>query len=70
MNLAAIVEHVAREWGVDRVILIPDEFLARNVAFDLYFLDDGRYSITNALVLSSAQNPFTTTGRENGDCLF
>jgi len=26
------VEHVAREWGVDRVILIPDEFLARNVA--------------------------------------
>ena len=43
-------------------------FLARNVAFDLYFLDDGRYSITNALVLSSAQNPFTTTGRENGDC--
>jgi hypothetical protein len=43
-------------------------FLARNVAFDLYFLDNGRYSITNALVLSSAQNPFTTTGRENGDC--
>jgi hypothetical protein len=43
-------------------------FLARNVAFDLYFLDDGRYSITNALVLSSAQNPLTTTGRENGDC--
>jgi hypothetical protein len=43
-------------------------FLARNVAFDLYFLDDGRYSITNALVFSSAQNPFTTTGREKGDC--
>jgi acetyl esterase/lipase len=43
-------------------------FLARNVAFDLYFLDDGRYSITNALVLSSAQNPFTTTGRAKGDC--
>lgn len=43
-------------------------FLARNVAFDLYFLDDGRYSITNAIVLSSAQNPFTTTGREKGDC--
>ncbi|MEQ1751254.1 MAG: hypothetical protein ABL974_17640, partial [Prosthecobacter sp.] len=42
--------------------------LAHTVAFDLYFLDDGRYSVTNALVLSSAQNPFTTTGRENGDC--
>ena len=43
-------------------------FLARNVGFDLYFLDEGRYSITNALVLSSAQNPFTTTGRATGDC--
>jgi quinolinate synthase len=28
----AVVEAVAREWGVDRVILLPDEFLARNVA--------------------------------------
>jgi quinolinate synthase len=27
-----VVEAAAREWGVDRVILIPDEFLARNVA--------------------------------------
>lgn len=43
-------------------------FLARNVAFDLYFLDHGRYSVTNSLVLSSAQNAFTTTGREKGDC--
>ncbi len=43
-------------------------FLARNVAFDLYFLDEGRYSITNALVLSSAQNPLTITGRAKGDC--
>ena len=43
-------------------------FLARNVAFDLYFLDAGHYSVTNALLLSSAQNPFTTTGRETGDC--
>ena len=31
-NAVQIVEHVAREWGTDRVILIPDEFLARNVA--------------------------------------
>jgi len=31
-NAVQVVEHVAREWGVDRVILIPDEFLARNVA--------------------------------------
>jgi quinolinate synthase len=31
-NAVQVVEHVAREWGVDRVILLPDEFLARNVA--------------------------------------
>ena len=31
-NAVQVVEHVARAWGVDRVILIPDEFLARNVA--------------------------------------
>ena len=31
-NAVQVVEHVAREWGVDRVILMPDEFLARNVA--------------------------------------
>jgi hypothetical protein len=43
-------------------------YLARNVGFDLYFLDEGRYSITNALVLSSAQNPLTITGRATGDC--
>ena len=43
-------------------------FLARNVAFDLYFLDEGRYSVKNAIVLSSAQNPLTITGRAAGDC--
>ena len=31
-NAVQVVEHVARQWGVDRVILIPDEYLARNVA--------------------------------------
>lgn len=31
-NAVQVVEHAAREWGVDRVILIPDEYLARNVA--------------------------------------
>lgn len=31
-NAVQVVEQVAAEWGVDRVILIPDEFLARNVA--------------------------------------
>src|SRR5262245_21978073 len=31
-NAVQVVEHVAKKWGVDRVILIPDEVLARNVA--------------------------------------
>ncbi len=31
-NAVQVVEQAARLWGVDRVILIPDEFLARNVA--------------------------------------
>jgi quinolinate synthase len=31
-NAAQVVEHVARQWGVDRVIMIPDEYLAKNVA--------------------------------------
>ena len=31
-NAVQVVETAAREWGVDRVILIPDEYLARNVA--------------------------------------
>src|SRR6185312_3410838 len=31
-NAVQVVEHIARAWGTDRVILLPDEFLARNVA--------------------------------------
>jgi hypothetical protein len=43
-------------------------FIADSVGFDLYFLDEGRYSLTNVLVLSSSQNPFVVTGRATGDC--
>ncbi len=42
-------------------------FISNCIGFDLYFLDQGRYSITNALILSSAQNPFSLTGR-SGEC--
>lgn len=31
-NATQVVEHIAGEWGVDTVIMVPDEFLARNVA--------------------------------------
>ena len=31
-NAVQVVEEAARQWGTDKVILIPDEFLAKNVA--------------------------------------
>jgi quinolinate synthase len=31
-NAVQVVEWAARQWGVSRVILLPDEFLAKNVA--------------------------------------
>ncbi|MDE2494497.1 MAG: quinolinate synthase NadA [Alphaproteobacteria bacterium] len=31
-NAVAVVEDIAREWGVGTVVMIPDEFLAKNVA--------------------------------------
>ena len=31
-NAAAVVEWAAREWNTDKVILLPDEYLAKNVA--------------------------------------
>jgi hypothetical protein len=43
-------------------------FLAKNIGFDLFFLDEGRYTLTNAFVLSTAQNPLSITGRDKGDC--
>ncbi len=43
-------------------------FIAKCVAVDLCFLDEGRYTLTNALVLSAAQNPLAIAGRATGDC--
>jgi len=31
-NAVAIVEHITQAWGVNKVIMLPDEFLAKNVA--------------------------------------
>jgi quinolinate synthase len=31
-NAMQVVETIARDWGVDRVIMLPDEYLAKNVA--------------------------------------
>lgn len=43
-------------------------FIADCSGFDLYFLDNGRYRISNAIVWSSAQNPWVVTARENQRC--
>ena len=43
-------------------------FIADCVGVDLYFLDTGRYSVSNAVVLSSAQKPMVVTGRASGHC--
>ncbi|NQV27480.1 MAG: hypothetical protein HQ518_24290 [Rhodopirellula sp.] len=43
-------------------------FIAECVGVDLYFLDIGRYSVSNAVVLSSAQKPMVVTGRASGHC--
>ncbi len=44
-------------------------FLAKNIGFDLYFLDEGRYTLTNALVISTAQHPLSITGTAKGECV-
>jgi len=31
-NAVAIVEHITKNWGVNKVFMLPDEFLAKNVA--------------------------------------
>ncbi|MFK5923717.1 MAG: hypothetical protein QM496_16180 [Verrucomicrobiota bacterium] len=43
-------------------------FIADCVGVDLYFLDTGRYSIDNGIVLSSAQKPLIVTGGSKGSC--
>lgn len=43
-------------------------FIAECIGFDLYFLDNGRYKLSNAVIFSKAQNPFTVTSREDQHC--
>ena len=40
-------------------------FLADNLAFDLYFLNDGRYAISDAVVLSSSEHALHVVGGKN-----
>ncbi len=61
-NSTGICDIMAAKTSYNRV------FIADCSGFDLYFLDNGRYKLTNALILSKAQNPFTVTGREDMHC--
>jgi hypothetical protein len=43
-------------------------FIAKCVGFDVFFLDEGSYTLTNALIFSSSQNAISINGREKGEC--
>jgi hypothetical protein len=43
-------------------------FIADCVGFDLYFLDEGNYRVSDAVVLSSAQHPLSVTARAAAEC--
>jgi hypothetical protein len=60
-NSTGICDTGASETSYDRV------FIRDCLAFDLYFLDTGRYSVRNAVVLSSAARTLYLTGRENAE---
>jgi hypothetical protein len=61
-NSTGICDTVAAKTSYNRV------FIADCIGYDLFFLDDGRYKLTNAVIFSKAQNPFTVTGREDRHC--
>lgn len=61
-NSTGICDTVAAKTSYNRV------FIADCIGYDLFFLDDGRYRLTNAVIFSKAQNPFTVTGREDKHC--
>lgn len=58
-NSTGITDTVAAHTTYNRV------FIADCLGHDLFFLDDGRYKVTNAIVLSSSQSPFIVTGRDD-----
>jgi len=44
-------------------------FIAGCHAYDLFFLDNGRYKLSNAVVLSSSEHPFVVSGRDDEHCV-
>ena len=56
-NSTGITDTVAAHTTYHRVLI------ADCLGHDLFFLDNGRYKVTNAIVLSSSLSPFFVTGR-------
>lgn len=61
-NSTGICDTVSAKTSYNRV------FIADCLGYDLFFLDNGRYRLTNAVIFSRAQNPFTVTGRDGQAC--
>lgn len=55
-NSTGITDTVAAKTSYRRV------FIADNLAYDLYFLNDGRYAVSNAVVLSSSEHGLRVSG--------
>lgn len=45
-----------------------DVYIADCVSIDVYFVETGRHSLKNAVVLSSSQRGFEVAGEEDGEC--
>ncbi len=60
-NSTGICDTGASETSYNRV------FIRDCLGYDLYFLDTGRYSVRNAVVLSSAARALYVTGRKEGN---
>jgi hypothetical protein len=61
-NSTGITDTVAAHTSYNHV------FIAGCHAFDLFFLNNGRYQVQNAVVLSSSEHPLTVTARDGEHC--
>jgi hypothetical protein len=61
-NSTGITDTVAAHTSYNHV------FIAGCHAYDLYFLNNGRYRVENAVVLSSAEHPLVVSAREGEHC--
>ena len=61
-NSTGITDTVAAHTSYNHV------FIAGCHAYDLFFLNNGRYKVANAVVLSSSEHPLVVSGRDGEHC--